>query len=406
MNRTRDFPFLANNPGLCYLDSAATSPKPRAVIDAMTRFYEECGVNIHRALYEPAVESARRYEEARVGLAKLVGADPRQVVFVRGATEAINFLATTLGARLGKGDEILLSVMEHHSNLVPWQEAARRTGATLLFVGITKQHGFDVHDFERKLSRRTKIVAVSHASNVLGTVVPLAHVIARAHAFGARIIVDGAQGAGHLPLNLAQLKPDAYAISGHKLYGPFGAGALILAPDLIDGPAALPPYQFGGGMISSVGLTESSFVEAPDKYEAGTPDVAAVVGLGAAIAYLEKIGVAKAHAHELAIARLAWKELAAIPQVTLYGPDPSLPSERTAVISFDVKGIHPHDLAQLLAEEKIAIRVGHHCAMPLLKHLGVDALNRASFSLANTTADARKLSQAVRRAIRFFGGAV
>ena len=400
----RDFPILGrtvHGRPLVYLDNAATTQKPEPVIAAEADVYRRYNANVHRAIHTLGEEATFAYEEARRKVAALIGApDPRGCVFVRNATEGLNLVAWAWGRRrLRPGDEVLLTPMEHHSNLVPWQLVAAETGARLRFVPLLPDGHLDVGALERDslLNERTRIVAFTQASNVLGTLTPAAEICRRARAVGAVSVLDAAQGVPHLPVDVRALGCDFLAFSGHKLYAPLGIGVLWGRPELLE---ETEPFLGGGEMILRVDLTCSTWNEVPYKFEAGTPNVAGAVGLGAAVDYLRAVGLEAVAAHEADLTRYALERLGELPDVTIYGP----PMPRGPLVTFNVGAIHPHDLAQFLDQEGVAVRAGHHCAQPLMRHLGVAATARASFALYNTRAEVDALCAAVRRAGAFFHG--
>lgn len=398
-----DFPILARSvhgKRLVYLDNAATSQKPQQVIDAMSKYYSLNNANVARGVHSLAEESTLLYEEARKKVASFLHVKDRQVVFTSGATDSLNFVANWALSFLKKGDEILVSVLEHHANIVPWQVIAEKTGAKIIFVDATDDYSFDMDDYDKKLTTKTKVVAITHASNVTGTVTPLKEVIGRAHDVGAKVVVDGAQAVGHFPVDLSMIKPDFYAFSAHKMFGPQGLGVLVIAEDLLE---ALPPFRFGGGMISKVSQDGFELGEIPQRFEAGTPNVGGAIGLHAAIDYISQQKIHKIHDQELKLTQHCWNSLKKIEGVTLYGPDPNKVTNRAGIVSFDIEGVHPHDVAQVLDEHGVAIRSGMHCAMPLHDVIGVPAVNRASFALYNTVADVDVLIEAVKDAIKLFG---
>jgi cysteine desulfurase/selenocysteine lyase len=382
-----DFPVLRREvrPGvpLVYLDSAATSQKPRAVLEAMQAFYELHNANIHRGVHRLAEEATELFEQARATVARFIGApDPRQIVFTRNTTEAINLVAHAWGrSQLKAGDVILLSEMEHHSNLVPWQMLAAERGLRLEFLPVTDGGELDLTALPRLLDLRPRLVAITHMSNVLGTVNPIDHIIRESHRAGAAVLVDAAQAVPHLPVDVGQLDPDFYAFSAHKMCGPTGIGALYARLDLLE---QMPPFLGGGDMIKRVELRSFEPNTVPHKFEAGTPAIAEAIGFGAAAEYVAAAGREAIHAHEQALATYAMERLEEVPGVRVFGP----PAERRGgVVSFTLDGIHPHDVAQILDGEGVAIRAGHHCAMPLHARLGLPASARASFYLYNTPAE-------------------
>ena len=387
VRRRDDFPVLRREvyPGipLVYLDSAATSQKPRSVLEAMQSFYELHNANIHRGVHRLAEEATEAYEEARRRVARFIGAgDARQIVFTRNTTEAINLVAHTWArANVRDGDVIVLSEMEHHSNLVPWQILAAQRGLRLEFIPLTDGGELELAALPDLLSLRPKLVGVTHMSNVLGTVNPVEAIIRQAHDAGALVVVDGAQAVPHLPVDVTALAADFYAFSAHKMCGPTGIGALYGRLELLE---AMPPFLGGGDMIKRVELRSFEANRVPYKFEAGTPAIAEAIGFGAAADYLAETGRQAIHAHEQAVAGYAIERLEEIPGVRVFGP----PIERRGgVVSFTLDGVHPHDIAQVLDSEGVAIRAGHHCAMPLHARLGLPASARASFYLYNTESE-------------------
>lgn len=405
-----DFPILSrevHGKPLVYLDNAATTQKPESVLSTLEKYYRHYNANIHRGVHTLAEEATAEYEGARRKVGRFINAySPREVVFVRNTTEAVNLVASTWGrANVGSGDVIVLSVMEHHSNLVPWQLLAHAVGARLEFIGIDQQGRLLLSDLDRlldKFGRRVKLVAISGMSNVLGTINPVAEIAARAHQAGAAILVDGAQSVPHLPVDVRALGADFLAFSGHKMLGPTGIGVLWGRKEILQ---AMPPFLGGGDMIKSVHLRESEWNDIPHKFEAGTPNIADGIGLGAAVDYLSGLGMEKVKTHEQEMARVALERLSAVPNVHIYGPPAE---ERGGVITFNLMRdkellIHPHDLASILDREGIAIRAGHHCAQPLMEHYGVPATARASFYIYNSEAEVDKLSAALLKAQQVFG---
>jgi cysteine desulfurase/selenocysteine lyase len=390
----RDFPLLAQHVGgrpLVYLDSAATSQKPNAVIEAITAYYRHDNANVHRAAHALSERATNAFEAARRTVQRFVGArSPNEIVFTRGTTESINLVAQSWGARLRPGDEILVTQMEHHSNLVPWQLVAERTGARLRAVAVTGDGVLDLDDFRAKLGARTRMLAVGHVSNALGTINPVAEMIAAAHAAGAVVLVDGAQAAAHLAVDVAALDCDFYAFSGHKVFGPTGIGVLYGRESVLDG---MPPWQGGGEMIETVTIERSTYNRLPYKFEAGTPHIAGAIGLGAALDYLLAIDPAALAEHEARVLRRAVDRLRQTEGVRLLGPD----RERSAIVSFVLAGAHPHDVGTLLDQQGIAVRTGHHCAMPLMQELGVPGTVRASLALYNDEDDVDRLLEGLER---------
>ena len=391
----KDFPILGRSVRgrpLTYLDNAATSQKPLAVIKALERYYSEQNANVHRGVHLLSEEATTAYEAARASVAKFLGLqDTRGCVFVRGATEGINLVAECWGrANLQAGDEILLTHLEHHANIVPWQVIAERTGAKVVVTPVTPRGEIDLVAFKGLLSTRTKLVAFAHVSNALGTVNPAAEMTRLAKAAGALVLIDGCQSAAHFKVDVPALGCDFYAFSGHKTFGPTGIGVLWGRPELLD---AMPPYQFGGDMIRKVDFAGTTFREAPERYEAGTPDIAGAIGLGVALEYFMPIQAA-AHAHEQSLLAAATERLKAIKGLTIVGEAP----EKVAVISFNIEGGHPHDIGTLLDADGIAIRTGHHCCMPLMKHYGLSGTARASFAFYNTLEEVDRLAVSLEKA--------
>jgi cysteine desulfurase / selenocysteine lyase len=410
----KDFPILdrqvRGGQPLVYLDSANTSQKPRQVIDALTDFYERHNANIHRASHQLGEEATAAYEGARIKVARFIGApDESEVVFTKNISEAINLVAYSMGNAtsapaeaerfgLGPGDEILITEMEHHSNIVPWQLLCQRTGATLRWLGVTQDGRLDTSDLDEKISERTRLVALVHQSNVLGTINPVAMIAERAHAAGALVLVDAAQSVPHMPVDVTALGADFVGFTGHKACGPTGIGVLWARRELLD---AMPPFLGGGEMIESVWMERSTFAAPPHKFEAGTMPIAQAVGLGAALDYLNDIGFDAIGAHERELIGHALDELGAIDGLHILGPAEL--ADRGAAISFTVAGVHPHDVSQILDELGIAVRAGHHCAWPLHRRYGIQASTRASFYLYNTRAEVDALAEGIRHAQRFFG---
>jgi cysteine desulfurase / selenocysteine lyase len=393
-----DFPLLAANPDLHYLDSAATSQKPQAVLDAMMHYYTHDNANPHRGAYALSARATERYHDARERIARFIGvADSARVIFTRGTTESLNLVATAWGrSNVGAGDEIVITGLEHHANFVPWQQLANGVGATLRICGLTSDGRVDVEQFAELVGAKTKVVAFSHVSNALGSINPVAELAAIARRVGAITVCDGAQAAPHLPLNLDALDIDFYAFSGHKMLGPMGCGVLVGRRALLE---SMPPYQSGGDMIEYVGDERTTWNVLPHKFEAGTPNVADAVGLAAACEYLDGLGMAAVRTHEQELTVLATEKLLSIPDVRVYGPTPA---QRSGVVSFTVGDIHPHDLATILDEVGVCIRAGHHCAQPLMRRLNVPATARASFYVYNTEADVDALVSGVERAREVF----
>ena len=402
MNRKADFPIFANNPGLHYLDSAATSQKPKAVIDAVVDFYETSNANPHRGAYALSVEATDRYDAARKRIAKFVGlGDPDCLIFTRGTTESINLVATAYGrANVGGGDEIVITALEHHANFVPWQQLAIERQARLRICDLTPDHRLDLDCLSSLISRKTKIVAINHVSNALGTINPVKDIVQIVRERSDAIVVcDGAQGVPHLQVGFDELGVDFYAFSGHKMCGPMGIGALLSVRSLLE---SMPPYQMGGDMIEFVYDESTTWNELPHKFEAGTPNAANAVGLAAAAEYLDQIGMNEVLGHERSLMAEAHRRLLEIEGVRIYGPEPEL---RSGVVSFTMGDVHPHDLATILDGDGICIRAGHHCAQPLMRRLDVPATARASFYVYNDRSDIDALVEGVLKAKEIFGHA-
>ena len=397
----RDFPILereVNGRRLVYLDNAATSQKPRRVLDALTDYYENHNANIHRGVHRLAEEATAAYEEARQKVARFLHApDVTGLVFTRGTTESINLVAYAWGRKfLKEGDEVVLTEAEHHSNLVPWQLAARATGARLRFVSVLDDGTLDMEEAERLIGAKTRLVGCIHASNVLATINPVEELGRMAYDAGALMLVDGAQSAPHLPVDVVSLGCDFFACSGHKMLGPTGVGVLWGKPEILDD---MDPFLGGGEMIREVHLDHSTWNDLPYKFEAGTMNVAQAVGLGAAVDYLDELGMESVREHEKRLGEYAYGRLCEVEGITVYGPE----KDRTGLVSFSLPDVHPHDLSQLLDEDGIAIRSGHHCAQPLMRRLGVAATSRASVYLYNTEEEVDALVEALGRAREFFG---
>ena len=398
-----DFPILAreiNGKRLVFLDSTASAQKPSQVLDAMDRFARTSYANIHRGVYTLSEEATAAYEAARKKVARFINArNVREVVWTRNTTESINLVARTWAEEnLKPGDTILSSMMEHHSNIVPWQLVASRTGARVAYIPITDDGELDQDAYERLLDEhRPKLVAVTQMSNVLGTLPPVKEMIAKAHAIGALVLLDAAQSVPHLPVDVRDVDCDFLAFSGHKMLGPSGIGVLWGRRELLE---AMPPFLGGGDMIREVHLSGSTWNDLPWKFEAGTPAIIEAVGLGAAVGYLAALGMERVHAHERALVAYALERLAAVPDLTIYGP--KSPERRGGVVSFTLGDIHPHDLATLLDREGIAVRAGHHCAQPLMERYNVPATARASFYVYTTSAEIDALAAALEQARKVF----
>ncbi len=404
VNKIRnEFPILkqvVNGKPLTYLDNAATAQKPRSVLDVVDKYYREDNANVHRGIHELSRRATMAYEGARSRVAEWLGAaEPAEVIWTRGTTESINLVAAAWGQdHLREGDEILLTTMEHHSNIVPWQLVARRTGAKLRYLEMDGQGRLQLDNLDRLLTERTRLVAMTHVSNALGTVNPVAQVVEAAHARGALVLVDGAQAVPHMKVDVGALNVDFYAFSIHKMCGPTGIGVLWARKEVLE---EMSPYQGGGEMIAIVGRDDSTWAELPHKFEAGTPNIAGAIGAAAAVDFMERVGYDAIREHESGLLRYALNRLSGIPDLTVYGPRDL--AERSGVISFALGDAHPHDIATILDSEGVAIRAGHHCAQLVMKHLGVAATTRASFSLYNTTDDVDRLVQGLEVVQSIFG---
>ena len=395
-----DFPILAervNGRKLVYLDNAATSQKPRAVIDAIVHYYEHLNANVHRGVHTLSVRATEAHDAARETVRRFINAgSTRETIFVRGATEAINLVAQSYGrGQVGAGDEVLITAMEHHSNIVPWQILCEEKGAVLTVAPIDDRGQLQMDEFAKLIGPRTKIVAVTHVSNALGTVNPLGKMIRLAHEHGVPVLVDGAQAVPHMPVDVQALDCDFYAFSGHKVYGPTGIGVLYGKAALLE---AMPPYQGGGDMIRSVTFEKTTFNGLPYRFEAGTPDIAGAIALGAALDYIGELGMENIEAHERELLEYATDAVSAVPGVRLIGTA----EERAGVLSFVLDGVHPHDLGTILDREGIAIRTGHHCAQPVMERFGIPATARASLAIYNTKADVDALVEGIRAAHEVF----
>jgi cysteine desulfurase/selenocysteine lyase len=393
----RDFPIFENNPGLIFLDTAASAQKPRTVIDGVAEFYRHDYANVHRGVYRLSARSTELYEEAREKVRGFINAaDSREIVFVRGATEAINLVANTFGpAFLKAGDEVVISELEHHSNIVPWQMLRERIGIKLVVAPIEPTGGLDMARFETLLGPRTKLVAITHIANAIGSLLPVETIVRLAHAKGAKVLIDGCQAVPRMPVDVQALDCDFYAFSGHKMYGPSGIGILYGRLDLLD---AMPPWQGGGDMILNVTFEKTTYNETPHKFEAGTPDISGAIGLGMAVDYIEGIGRQRIFDHEEALTGYGVDVLSQMPGVRLVGAG----QRRFGVLSFEAEGIHPHDLATILDQHKVAVRAGHHCAQPLMDKLGLAATTRASLGIYNDESDIDALAEAIRAAQAIF----
>jgi len=396
-----DFPILQqekNGRRLVYLDNAATTQKPESVLRAILDYYRTTNANVHRGAYDLAIRATEAFEAARVRVARFVNAwAPEGVIFTRGTTESVNLVAATYGrTNVGPGDTVVVTAMDHHSNLVPWQILCQERGATLRMVEITEDGQLDLADFGRALERRPKLVAFPYVSNALGTVNPAAQITRLAHAAGAVVLIDGAQSTPHLRVDLQAIDCDFYALSGHKMLAPMGSGALVAKPELLD---AMPPYHGGGEMIARVWDDHSTYNQLPHKFEAGTPNVEAAVGLAAAMDYIDAVGIERIAQHEVALANALIDELTKIEGVTVYGPR----GHRAGVVSFTYGDVHPHDIATILDQDGVCVRAGHHCAQPLMRRLDVPATARASFYLYNDRDDVTALVASLVKAGGLFG---
>ena len=395
-----DFPLLqqsVNGHPLVYLDNGATSQKPQAVIDALVRYYTTENANVHRGVHTLSQQATDDYEAARAKIRQLINAaHDHEIIFTRGATESINLVAQSYGRQnIGPGDEIIISNMEHHSNIVPWQMLCQEKNATLRVVPINDSGELLMDEYERMLSPRTKLVAITHVSNALGTIQPAAQIVALARAHGALTLLDGAQAIPHLPIDVRQLDCDFYAFSGHKLYGPTGTGALYGKTELLDN---MPPVYGGGEMIKSVTFEHTTYNDLPYKFEAGTPNIAGAIGLGAAIDYLQNIGYDAIAAHEHQLLQYGAQTLQSIGGLRIIGDSP----HKAGILSFVIDNIHPHDIGTILDTQGIAIRTGHHCAQPVMQRFQIPATARASLAIYNTKADLDALARAIDRAIEIF----
>jgi cysteine desulfurase/selenocysteine lyase len=395
-----DFPLLQEtNRGkpVIYLDSAASAQKPRQVIDAMADFYMRDYANIHRGIYELSERATRMYEETRETVRRYIhAAHKEEIVFVRGTTEGINLVVQSFGrSQWQQGDEVILSTMEHHSNIVPWYLLKEQIGVVLKVIPVTDSGAVDLEEYKKLFSPRTKMVAITHASNVLGTINPVKEITAFAHSMNVPVLVDGAQAAPHMPVDVQEIDCDFYVFSGHKIYGPTGIGVLYGKKALLD---AMPPYQGGGDMIETVAFSKVTFAKTPQKFEAGTPDIAGVIGLGAAIRYMQAIGMENIYAHEQSLLHYAEPKLLAVPGLRLIGTA----TPKVGVISFVMDNIHPHDIGTVLDHEGVAVRAGHHCAMPLMERFNVPATVRASFGIYTNENDVDALVEAILLAKRLF----
>ncbi len=398
----REFPILqqeVNGHRLAFLDSGASSQKPRVVIDCLEDYYRRYNANVHRGVYKLSEEATFAYERARGKVARFIGArSQREIVFVRNTTEAINLVAYSWGdTNLRPGDRILLSLMEHHSNIVPWQMLAQRTGAKLDYLGLDGDGRLALEELDTKLTEQTKLVALTQQSNVLGTINPIAQIAARAHAVGAKLLVDGAQSVPHMPVDVKELGCDFLAFSGHKMCAPTGIGVLWARRELLE---AMPPFLGGGSMIKLVELDESSYADVPTRFEAGTPAIGEAIALGEAVDFLGGIGMEAIHRHEVELLAYALERLSEVGGLRIYGP-PTVEA-RGAAVSFTLEGVHPHDVATILDGEGIAVRAGHHCTQPLHRHFDIAATTRASFYIYNLADEVDRLAAALEKARKLF----
>ncbi len=395
-----EFPILeriVHGKPLVYLDNAASSQKPRAVIDAITDYYSRYHSNIHRGVHTLSEEATTAYEAARAKVRDFLRApSEHEVIFVRGTTEGINLVAQAYARpKLDPGDEILVSEMEHHSNIIPWQVVCEQTGARLVVAPMNDAGELIVEEYERRLCSRTRLVALAHVSNAIGTLNPVAELVQLAHEYGAVVVVDGAQAVPHLPVDVTELGCDFYAFSGHKMYGPTGAGALWGRMDLLED---MPPYETGGSMIRTVSFEKTTYNRVPAMFEAGTPDISGAIALGVAIDWLTELDIESLRAHEAELLELATEAVAALPQVRIVGHA----RERVGVLSFNIGDVHAHDVGTILDQEGIAVRAGHHCAQPLMQHYGVPATTRVSFAAYNTRAEIDELVRGLERVLEIF----
>lgn len=395
-----DFPILSTSPRgkrLVYLDNAATSQKPQVVIDSQNHYYRNINANVHRGVHYLSEKTTLAYESARQKVQRFFNAaSEKEIVFVRGATEGINLVAQTFGRnRIQPGDEIILSQLEHHSNIVPWQLLSQQTGAQLHIIPMNRQGELLLDDFENRITPRTKLIAITHVSNALGTIIPINHIIQAAHEKGVPVLLDGAQAAPHMKVDLQEIDCDFYVVSGHKMYGPTGIGILYGKEDLLN---QMPPYQGGGEMIRRVSFEESTFLDPPHRFEAGTPDIAGAIGLGAAVDYLSGIGMQQVAEYEAQLLHYAEQRIREIGRVQIIGTA----AEKAGIISFVMENAHPHDIATILDREGVAVRAGHHCAMPVMDFLGLPATTRLSLSFYNTREEIDILAKGIHKVKQVF----
>ena len=395
-----DFPILkeeVRGKRLVYLDSAGSAQKPKQVIDAVKHVYEAEYSNVHRGLHYMSEQTSARYEEARLKVARFINAEfEQEIIFTKGTTESINLVANSFGIKnLGPEDEILLTWAEHHSNIIPWQLLRDQVGCKINIVPVDDDGAIRLEEFERLISKKTKIVAFCHVSNVLGTVLPVKEVTKIAHAHGAVVVIDGAQGVVHMPVDVQDLGVDFYAFGGHKVYGPSGIGVLYGKRDLLN---AMPPYQGGGGMINTVSFDKTTWADIPDKFEAGTPPIAQAIGLGAAIDYMDNIGLSKIAEYEVDLLKYATQRLSVIEGLNFIGTAPG----KVSVLSFTMECAHPHDIATIVDQNGVAVRAGHHCAQPLMERFDIPSATRASFGLYNTREDVDILASSLEKVKEIF----
>lgn len=401
-----DFPILSrqvNGKPLVYLDNAATSQKPRSVIQSLVDYYENTNANVHRGVHTLSMEATDRYEEARQKIARFIGADtPESIIWTRNTSESINLVAYTWAqAHINAGDEIVLTPMEHHSNLVPWQKVAQDKGAAIRFLKMAEDGSLEMDDLDEVIGPRTKLVAIAHMSNALGTINPVKEIAARARAVGASVLIDGAQSVPHMPVDVNDLDCDFLAFSGHKMLGPTGIGALYVKRDVLE---EMEPFLRGGEMVLEVWYDRATWNDLPMRFEAGTPNIADAIGLGAAVDYLEDLGMENVRQHEIEITQYALNAFKEMEEIVVFGP--SDPNVRGGIVSFHSDDVHPHDLGTVLDQLGIAIRTGHHCAMPLMRTLGVAATGRASFYIYNTEEEVDQLVDGLKEALRYFAHGV
>jgi cysteine desulfurase / selenocysteine lyase len=396
----QDFPILKRDmsgKNLIYLDSAASSQKPQQVIDAVKNFYENNNANIHRGVYKLSEESTIAYEEAHKKVADLINATPEEIIFTSGTTHSLNLLAYSLGKELKEGDEIVLTQLEHHANLVPWQQIAKEKNLKLNYIRINPDCSLDIDHAKELITEKTKIVSVTHVSNAIGTIIPIRQLEQLTHAVNAYFVVDGAQSVPHMPVDVKELNVDFMAFSGHKMLAPTGIGALYGKKEILE---KISPFMYGGDMISEVTWEDSTWNELPMKFEAGTPNIAGAIGFGIAAEYLKAADLESIHRHTKDLAEYTRDRLNSIPGVTIHGPKDT--TQRSNIVSFTVEGLHPHDISSILSQEGVCVRGGHHCAMPLMKLLQVQGTTRASFYLYNSYDDVENLVLAVEKAIQTF----